>query len=144
MDGNLEANEKIRPVVIHRAVLGSTERFMGVMIEHFAGAFPLWLSPVQIKVLPISEKYVGYAEKVRAELENAGMRVELDDSNESLGKRIREAKMEKIPYILVLGEKEVESGTVTAERRDGAHLDVLPVAEFIVITKREIDTKEIW
>ena len=139
-----EANEKIRPVVIHRAVLGSTERFMGVMIEHFAGAFPLWLSPVQIKVLPISEKYVGYAEKVRAELENAGMRVELDDSNESLGKRIREAKMEKIPYILVLGEKEVESGTVTAERRDGAHLDVLPVAEFIVITKREIDTKEIW
>lgn len=139
-----EANEKIRPVVIHRAVLGSTERFMGVMIEHFAGNFPLWLSPVQIKVLPISEKYVDYAQKVQTDLTDTGIRVELDDSNESLGKRIRVAKTEKVPYILVLGEKEVEAGTVTAERRDGTHLDALPIDEFLAIAKREIATKEIW
>ncbi|KKS58328.1 MAG: Threonine-tRNA ligase [Candidatus Nomurabacteria bacterium GW2011_GWA2_42_41] len=139
-----EANEKIRPVVIHRAVLGSTERFMGVMIEHFAGNFPLWLSPVQVKILPISEKYVEYAEKVRAELANADIRVELDDSNESLGKRIRIAKTEKVPYILVLGEKEVEAGTVTAERRDGAHLDAVALDVFISTITKEITTKEIW
>ena len=139
-----EANEKIRPVVIHRAVLGSTERFMGVMIEHFAGNFPLWLSPVQVKILPISEKYVEYAEKVRAELANADIRVELDDSNESLGKRIRIAKTEKVPYILVLGEKEVEVGTVTAERRDGAHLDAVALDVFISTITKEITTKEIW
>ena len=139
-----EANEKVRPVVIHRAVLGSTERFMGIMIEHFAGNFPIWLSPVQVKILPISEKYVEYAEKVRVELSEADIRVELDDSNESLGKRIRVAKTEKVPYILVVGEKEVEAGTVTAERRDGKHIDALPLAEFITLAKQEIDSKEIW
>lgn len=139
-----EANEKVRPVVIHRAVLGSTERFMGIMIEHFAGNFPIWLSPVQVKILPISEKFTDYAEKVRVELSNAGIRIELDDSNESLGKRIRVAKTEKVPYILVVGEKEVEAGTVTAERRDGKHIDALPLAEFITLAKREINSKEIW
>jgi len=139
-----ESSEKVRPVVIHRAVLGSTERFMGVMIEHFAGNFPLWLSPVQIIILPISEKYVEYAEKVRAELVNAGIRVELDDSNESLGKRIRTAKTEKVPYILVLGEKEVEAKTVTAERRDGAHIDAVTLDVFISTIAKEIKVKEIW
>lgn len=139
-----ETNEKVRPVVIHRAVLGSTERFMGVMIEHFAGNFPLWLSPVQIKILPISEKYTRYAEKVQTELLNADMRVELDDSNESLGKRIRIAKMEKVPYILVLGEKEVEAGTVTAERRDGAHMDAVSLMDFISTATKEITSKKIW
>jgi len=139
-----EKGDRERPVVIHRAISGSLERFMGVMIEHFAGAFPLWLSPVQVKILPISEKYAEYAEKVRAELMDAGIRVELDDSNESLGKRIRIAKTEKVPYILVLGEKEAEAGTVTAERRDGAHIDATPLADFIATTKEEISTKEIW
>ena len=139
-----ESNEKVRPVVIHRAVLGSTERFMGVMIEHFAGSFPLWLSPVQVKILPISEKYIEYAEKVRVALSSAGIRVELDDSNGSLGKRIRVAKTEKVPYILVLGEKEVEAGTVTAERRDGAHLDAIPLTEFVATITKEITEKEIW
>lgn len=137
-------NEKERPVVIHRAIAGSLERFMGIIIEHFAGNFPLWLSPVQAKILPISEKFAEYAEKVRTELLKAGIRVEIDDSSESLGKRIRIAKTEKVPYILVLGEKEVEAGTVTAERRDGAHLDALPLADFITKTKEEIGTKEIW
>ncbi|MBI3634375.1 MAG: threonine--tRNA ligase [Candidatus Yonathbacteria bacterium] len=139
-----EKGEKERPVVIHRAISGSIERFMGVMIEHFAGNFPLWLSPVQVKILPISEKFTGYAEKVRAELANADIRTEIDDSNESLGKRIRIAKTEKVPYILVLGEKEVEASTVTAERRDGAHLDATSLTDFITQIKKEIEGKEIW
>ncbi|MFZ2303447.1 MAG: threonine--tRNA ligase [Minisyncoccia bacterium] len=139
-----EKGEKEQVVMVHCAIMGSIERFMSTLIEHTAGAFPLWLSPVQVKILPISEKFVDYAEKVRGELVGAGIRVELDDSNESLGKRIRVAKTEKVPYILVLGEKEAEEGTVTAERRDGGHLDALPIAEFLAIAKREIDTKEIW
>lgn len=136
--------EKERPVVIHRAISGSLERFMGVMIEHFAGNFPLWLSPVQVKVLPVGEKYAEYAAKVRTELALAGIRVELDDSSDSLGKKIRTAKVEKTPHILVLGEKELESNTVTAERRDGGHLDVIPLAQFIETAKSEIDSKVIW
>ncbi len=139
-----ELNEKVRPVVIHRAVLGSTERFMGVMIEHFAGAFPLWLSPVQVKILPISEKFAEYAEKVQKGLMEADIRIELDDSNESLGKRIRVAKTEKVPYVLVLGEKETETNTITAERRDGAHIDTLSLADFVTQIKKEVDSKDIW
>lgn len=139
-----EKGEKEQVVMVHCAIMGSIERFMSTLIEHLAGNFPLWLSPVQVKILPISEKYITYAEKVRTELADAGIRTELDDSNESLGKRIRVAKTEKTPYILVLGEKEVEAGTVTAERRDGAHLDALPVAEFITHAKKEIEEKELW
>lgn len=139
-----EANEKVQPVVIHRAVLGSTERFLGVMIEHFAGAFPLWLSPVQIKILPVSEKHAVYAQKVTKILSTAGIRTEVDDDNESLGKRIRTAKMEKTPYILVLGDKEIEAETVTAERRDGTHLDPLPIEDFMAKVLKEISAKEIW
>src|SRR3989344_1332866 len=139
-----EANEKARPVVIHRAILGSTERFMGIMIEHFAGNFPLWLSPVQVKILPISEKFSEYAEKVRTELVGAGMRVELDDSNESLGKRIRVAKTEKVPLILVLGEKEAEAGTVTVEMRGAEKGETHTLADFIKHTLGDIEKKAIW
>lgn len=139
-----EANEKIRPVVIHRAVLGSTERFMGVMIEHFGGAFPLWLSPVQVKILPISEKFVEYAKKVEQELTSAGIRVELDDSNESLGKRIRVAKMEKVPLILVLGEKEAEAGTVTVEMRGVEKGETHTLPDFIKWALGDIAKKAIW
>ena len=139
-----EKGEKEQIVMVHCAIMGSLERFISTLIEHVAGNFPLWLSPVQVKILPISEKYAEYAEKVRAELAGAGMRVELDDSNESLGKRIRVAKTEKVPYILVLGEKEVEAGTVTAERRDGAHIDAALIADFIATATKEIDSKEIW
>lgn len=136
--------EKERPVVIHRAIAGSLERFMGIIIEHFSGNFPLWLSPVQVKVLPVSEHHAEYAKKVRAELASSGIHVELDSSNESLGKRIRVAKTEKTPYILVLGDKEAEAGTVTVERRDGEHIDAIPLEDFITKTKKEIDSKEIW
>jgi threonyl-tRNA synthetase len=106
-----------RPVVIHRAISGSLERFMGVMIEHFAGAFPVWLSPVQVVVLPISEHQKEYGDAVFKALKDADIRVELDDSNESLGKRIRNAKMKKVPYVIVIGDKEKESGLITVEGR---------------------------
>ncbi|HEY1037369.1 MAG TPA: threonine--tRNA ligase [Candidatus Paceibacterota bacterium] len=114
-----EKGEKERPVVIHRAISGSLERFLGVMIEHVAGAFPLWMSPVQVKVVPIGERQSEYANEVHKALKAAGIRVQTDDSNDSLGKKIRNAKTEKIPYALVLGDKEVESKTVTIESRNG-------------------------
>ncbi len=136
--------KKETPVVIHRAILGSTERFLGIIIEHFAGNFPLWLSPVQIVILPVSEHHTEYAEKVRDEFRSVGIRVELDDSNESLGKRIRIAKTEKTPYILVLGDKEVEGTTVTAERRGAEKGEVYLLTDFIIKAKQEIDSKEIW
>jgi threonyl-tRNA synthetase len=112
-----EKGEKERPVVIHRAISGSLERFMGVMIEHFAGAFPLWLSPVQVKIIPIAEPHHAYARTVASELKKVGIRVELDDSNESLGKRIRQTKMEKVPYTIIIGDKDLEVNKVTFESR---------------------------
>lgn len=139
-----EKNEKERPVVIHRAISGSLERFMGVMIEHFAGAFPLWLSPVQVKILPISEKFKDYADKVFKEISDAGIRVEMDDSNESLGKRIRVAKMEKTPFILVIGEKEVEAGTVTVEMRGKENGETRTIENFLKYATLEIKNKALW
>lgn len=112
-----EKGEEERPVVIHRAISGSLERFMGVMIEHFAGAFPLWLSPVQVIVLPISEHQKEYADSVFQALKDSDIRVELDDSNESLGKRIRNAKMSKVPYVVVIGDKEKDAKVITVEGR---------------------------
>ncbi|MFZ1075187.1 MAG: threonine--tRNA ligase [Minisyncoccia bacterium] len=136
-----EKGEKERPVVIHRAISGSLERFMGVAIEHFSGAFPLWLSPVQTRVLSVSEKQAAYAKEVAAELKKAGIRAEADESNESLGKKIRGAKMEKIPYLLVVGDAEIEAKTVTVESRDKGKLDAVPVAEFIARAKEEIRSR---
>jgi len=112
-----EKGEKEYPVVIHRAISGSLERFLGVMIEHFGGAFPTWISPVQVKIVPIGERQMDYAYEVKRALAAADIRVELDSSNESLGKKIRNAKTEKIPYVLVIGDKEIEAGAVTVEGR---------------------------
>ena len=112
-----ESGVEERPVVIHRAISGSLERFMGVMIEHFAGAFPVWLSPVQVIILPISEHQKEYADSVFKTLKDSEIRVELDDSNESLGKRIRNAKMQKVPYIIVIGDKERDAKVITVEGR---------------------------
>ena len=109
---------KKQPVVIHRAILGSTERFMGILIEHFAGAFPLWLAPVQARVLAISEKHQKYAEKITRALKHESIRVELTESNETLGKRIREAQLQKIPYILVVGDKEMGNATIAVRHRE--------------------------
>ena len=104
-----EKGEKERIVMIHAAVMGSIERFLSVLIEHLGGAFPLWLSPVQVRVLPVSEKHTAYANEVFAALRAASIRTDVDDANESLGKKIRNAKTEKIPYLLVVGDKEVEA-----------------------------------
>ncbi len=112
-----EKGEKERVVMIHAAITGSIERFLSVMIEHYAGAFPLWLSPVQVAVVPVNEAHNEYAEGVAAKLRNAGLRVEIDCENESMGKKIRNAKKSKVPYVFVIGDKEVESGTVTVENR---------------------------
>lgn len=112
-----EKGEKERPVVIHRAISGSLERFMGIIIEQFAGAFPLWISPVQVKVIPIAEPHHEHARTVVAEMKKAGLRVELDDSNESLGKRIRQTKMDKTPYTIIIGDKDIEADMITIESR---------------------------
>lgn len=107
-------NNKVRPVMLHRAIYGSMERFIGILIEHFAGAFPLWLAPTQVRVLPVNNLYhLDYAKEVTSELSNLGFRVLLDDSNEKLGYRLRNAQINKVPYTLVVGDKEVENETVT-------------------------------
>jgi threonyl-tRNA synthetase len=128
---------KKTPVMIHRAIAGTLERFMGIMIEHFAGAFPLWLSPIQIAILPISENHRKYAEKVVEILERDGFRVEYDQSNETLGKRIREQKTRKVPYLLVIGDKEMESTTVSVESRDRGSLGAQTIETLSGALKQE-------
>jgi len=132
---------KKRPVVIHRAILGSTERFLGILIEHFGGAFPLWLSPVQVKIVPVGEGQFEYARNILMALKNAGIRAELDDSNETLGKKVRAAKVEKIPYYLVVGTKEVEGNMVTVEHRDKGKVGEQTVSDFISLAQKEISQK---
>lgn len=132
-----EQGEEERPVVIHRAISGSLERFMGVMIEHFAGAFPLWLSPVQVIILPVSEHQKEYANNIYQELEKQDIRVELDDSNESLGKRIRNAKIQKVPYAIVIGDKERDGVTITVEGRN-EKLEAIKLESFLEKLKKEI------
>ncbi len=122
--------EEHRPVMIHRAMLGSLERFLGILIEHTAGAFPLWLAPVQAVVLPVSEKFASYANQVHGELAAAGLRVEMDDRNEKLGYRIREAQIKKVPYMLVVGAREEENGTLAVRRRTGDDLGDRTPGEF--------------
>jgi len=120
-----------RPVMIHRAMLGSLERFLGILIEHTAGAFPMWLAPVQAKVLPVSEKTLEYARNVAGELVAAGLRVELDESNEKLGYKVRLAQLEKVPYMLVAGAKEAEQGSMSVRLRSGEDLGAMPVSELV-------------
>lgn len=139
-----EKGEKEQVVMVHCAIMGSIERFMSTLIEHTAGNFPLWLSPIQVKVLPVSEHQTEYAQKVYAELKTVGIRVELDESNESLGKRIRIAKTDKTPYILVLGDKEVEAGTVTAERRGVEKGETHLLEDFVKSALADIAKKSIW
>lgn len=128
---------KKTPAIIHRAPLGTHERFIGFLIEHFAGAFPTWLSPVQVRVLPVSEKQADYATSVRTALKDAGVRVEID-ANESLGKRIRAAKQEKLPYVLVVGDKEVEANQVSVESRDRGQEGAVALSEFVDRVCQEI------
>ena len=136
-----EDGQKHRPVMIHRVVLGSIERFIGVITEHYAGAFPTWLSPVQVKLLPITDRAAAYADQVAAQLDEAGYRVEVDHRNEKIGKKIREAQLEKVPYMLVIGDKEAESGTVSVRHRADGDLGVMETAAFMAQLKELVDSK---
>ena len=133
--------EKHRPVMIHRVVFGSIERFIGVITEHFAGAFPTWLAPVQVKVMPITDRAADYAKSVAAKLDAAKVRVETDLRNEKIGYKIREAQMQKIPYMLVVGDKEAEAGTVSVRTRGGVDLGAMPLDEFMAKIGEEISTR---
>ena len=135
-----EDGEKHRPVMLHRAIFGSIERFIGILIENYAGAFPTWLSPVQVKLLPIADAHVDYAKEVKEKLEDVGVRVELDDRNEKIGYKIREAQLQKIPYMLVLGDKEKEAGTVGVRSRKDGDIGAMAVDEFVAKIVEEIDT----
>ena len=137
-----EDGEKHRPVMIHRALLGSIERFIGVITEHFAGAFPAWLNPVQVKVLPVTDRSAAYADQVAAQLDQAGYRVEVDHRNEKIGKKIREAQLEKIPYMLVVGDKEAESGQVAVRARSKGDLGAMDFAAFLAHLKQVVDEKQ--
>ena len=136
-----EDGQKHRPVMIHRVVFGSIERFIGIITEHYAGAFPTWLSPVQVKLLPITDRASAYADQVAAQLDEAGYRVEVDHRNEKIGKKIREAQLEKVPYMLVIGDKEAESGTVSVRHRADGDLGVMETAAFMAQLKELVDSK---
>jgi threonyl-tRNA synthetase len=135
--------EKHRPIMIHRVAFGSIERFIGILIEHFAGAFPTWLAPVQVKVLPISDKFMDYARQVTERLDQEGIRVELDVRSEKIGYKIREAQMQKVPYMLVVGQKEAEDGVAAVRSRFLGDEGQKPLEEFITSIKAEIESKEI-
>ncbi len=135
--------EKHRPIMIHRVAFGSIERFIGILIEHFAGAFPTWLAPVQVKVLPISDKFIEYAEDVRRQLDEAGIRVELDTRSEKIGYKIREAQMQKIPYMLIVGQKEQEEAKVSVRSRFEGDEGQKSTDEFIRAVKEEIGSRAV-
>lgn len=135
--------EKHRPVMIHRVIFGSIERFIGILTEHFAGKFPLWLAPVQARLLTVTEKFVPYAEEVKAKLEAAGIRVELDGRNEKIGYKLREARNERVSYICIIGEKEAEANTLTVRSSKVGELGELNVDEFVAKLVDEIKTKAI-
>ena len=138
-----EDGEKHRPVMLHRVIFGSIERFIGIITEHFAGAFPLWLSPVQVSILPISDNQKEYATKIKNELEKLDIRVELDDRQEKIGYKIREAQLQKVPYMLILGEKEVLTNTVGVRVRKQGDIGQMSLEDFITRVKKEIEDKAI-
>lgn len=132
---------KHRPVMIHRVVYGSIERFIGILIEHFAGSFPVWMAPNQVRVMPITDKQLDYAKQVDARLFELGYRTQLDDRSEKIGKKIREAQMQKVPYMLIIGDKEAESGQVAVRQRHGGDLGAMSLDAFIARMQKDIDTK---
>jgi threonyl-tRNA synthetase len=136
-----EDGKKHQPLMVHRALYGSIERFFGILIEHYAGAFPVWLAPVQAVVMPITDRHAEYAQKVFHQLKDAGLRVELDDRKEKVNLKIRDAQMQKIPYMLVVGDREAQDGTVSVRNRKHADQGAQKVDEFIVAIQRLIDTK---
>ena len=131
------------PVVIHRVIYGSFERFIGIITEHFAGAFPLWLSPVQVKIIPVSEKFEDYAKELNKQLKSAKIRTEIDLRNETLGARVRDAQNEKVPYMLIVGQKEVETNSVTLRKRNSREMTEFQAAEFIKFASEKIKEKNL-
>jgi threonyl-tRNA synthetase len=138
-----EDGNRHRPLMVHRALWGSVERFFGILIEHYAGAFPAWLAPVQAEVLPLSEKFAEYAKKVTAALKDAGFRAHLDDRNEKLQAKIRDAQLQKIPYMLIVGAKEAEAGTVSVRHQSKGDLGPRPLAEFLSDLRNQVDSRTI-
>ena len=136
-----EKSEKQRPVMIHRAIFGSFERFIAILTEHFQGAFPTWLSPVQAMVIPISEKHLDYAQKVLEQLKNSNLRVDIDNRNESMQAKIRDAQMQKIPYMLVVGDREASDGTVAVRSRLEGKQEVLKIEDFVTKINSEVESK---
>ena len=134
--------EKEKPAVIHRAVFGSFERFIGILVENYQGAFPIWLSPVQVKILNLTERNQKYAEKICEKIKETGIRVELDDTNETIGKKIRNAEIEKTPYILVVGDKEEKDGFVAVRQRSKGDLGAMNLEKFIEKIQEEISNKK--
>ncbi|MCI9076221.1 MAG: threonine--tRNA ligase [Dorea sp.] len=130
--------EKHRPIMIHRVAFGSIERFIGILIEHYAGKFPTWLAPVQVRVMAVSEKFSDYAQKIQDELKEAGIRSEADLRNEKLGYKIREARMQRVPYMIIVGEKEAAEGTISVRKRDEGDLGAMKAAELIEKIKEEV------
>ncbi len=138
-----EDGARHQPLMVHRALLGSVERFFGILIEHYAGAFPLWLAPVQVEICPVSEKVIDYARHLNETLKNHGVRVHLDERNEKLPAKIRDAQLQKIPYMLVVGPKEAEAGTVSVRHRSKGDLGPRPIADFVATLKNEISSRAI-
>ncbi len=135
-------NRKHRPYMIHRAILGSIERFTGVLLEHYGGLLPLWLSPTQVRVLPVADRHTEYAKKILSELERAGFRVEMDERAERLGAKIRDAEIMKIPYVVVVGDREAESGTISVRGKREGNLGSMTVEEFVDMLRRKVESKE--
>src|SRR5260370_22632329 len=127
--------------MVHRAMYGSIERFFGILVEHYAGAFPVWLAPVQAMILPITDRQVEYANHVKQQLEEAGLRVGVDDRKEKVNLKIREAQLQKVPYMLVVGEREAQSGGVSVRNRKHGDQGVKGIADFLADIQRLIDTK---
>ena len=129
------------PVMIHRVVFGSIERFIGIITEHFAGAFPTWLAPVQVKILPVTDRALDYAKDLSDALDGQGFRVEVDDRNEKIGKKIREATLEKVPYMIVVGDRDMENKTVSVRTRAGEDLGAMSLEDFTAKLKEVVDSK---
>lgn len=127
--------------MIHRTCLGSIERFIGILIEHYAGAFPTWLAPVQVKILPITDRHLDYCRQLAEEYKEHGIRVEVDERNEKVGYKIREAQLNKIPYMLIVGDKEVEEGTVSVRARSQGDIGAMAADRFLELIKEEIEVK---
>lgn len=134
-----EDNAAVRPIMIHRAIYGSIERFMAIIIEHFGGDFPLWLAPYQVRILPISEAHIQYAQGVKSQLEREGFRVEVDDRAEKVGLKIREAEIQKVPYMMVIGDKEIKSEAISLRKRKEGNVGMLKIEEVILKLKEEVN-----